>query len=104
MSILLSIFFAGIINYFTRLGSVLAINPKKMNNKTKLLLSYVPSAVFPAIIFPAVFLNQENELVHFSDPKVIAISLAFVIGVLTQNLIITIISGLISFWTILFLL
>ena len=94
MSILLSIIFAGIINYLTRLGSVLAINPKKMNNKTKLLLSYVPS----------VFLNQENELVHFSDPKVVAISLAFVIGVLTQNLIITIISGLISFWTILFLL
>ena len=46
-----------------------------MNNKTKLLLSYVPSAVFPAIIFPAAFLNQENELVHFSDPKVVALSI-----------------------------
>ena len=104
MSIWISIIIAGIINYLTRLGSVLAINPKRMSDKTKQILNYVPSAVFPAIIFPAVFLNQENELVHFSDPKVVAISLAFVIGVLTQNLIITIISGLISFWTILFLL
>ena len=104
MNIWLSMIIAGIINYITRLSSVLLINPKKLNKNTKILLSYVPSAVFPAIIFPAVFLNQENELVHFSDPKVVAISLAFVIGVLTQNLIITIISGLISFWTILFLL
>ena len=103
MSILLSIIFAGIINYLTRLGSVLAINPKKMNNKTKLLLSYVPSAVFPAIIFPAVFLNQENQLVQFNDPKVVAIIIAFFIGIFTKNLIITILSGLITFWTIIFL-
>ncbi len=104
MNILISILLAGIINYLTRLGSFIIINPNKMSSKIKQLLSYVPSAVFPAIIFPAVFLNQENELVSFTDPEVIAISLAFLIGVISQNLVITIISGLISFWTILFLL
>ena len=103
MSIWISIIIAGIINYLTRLGSVLAINPKKMSDKTKQILNYVPSAVFPAIIFPAVFLNQENQLVQFNDPKVVAIIIAFFIGIFTKNLIITILSGLITFWTIIFL-
>ena len=75
MSIWFSIIFAGLINYLTRLGSILIINPKKMNNMTKQVLNYVPSAVFPAIIFPAVFLNQEGGLVEINDPKVIAIFL-----------------------------
>jgi|TARA_B100002051_G_C16216494_1_gene383683 branched-subunit amino acid transport protein len=104
MSIWFSIIFAGIINYLTRLGSVLIINPKKMNNMTKQVLNFVPSAVFPAIIFPAVFLNQEGNFVEISDPKVIAIFIAFSIGILSKNLIITILSGLISFWIIIFLL
>ncbi len=103
MSIWISIVIAGIINYLTRLGSVLAINPKRMSDKTKQILNYVPSAVFPAIIFPAVFLNQEGQLVQFNDPKVVAILIAFLIGILTKNLIITILSGLITFWTIIFL-
>ena len=104
MSIWFSIILAGIINYLTRLGSVLIINPKKLNNKTKQVLSYVPSAVFPAIIFPAVFLNQQGMLEEINDPKVIAISVAFLIGILSKNLILTILSGLISFWIIIFLL
>ena len=104
MSIWFSIIAAGLINYLTRLGAVLIINPKKMNITTKKVLNYVPSAVFPAIIFPAIFLNSEGNLVEASDPKVIAISIAFLIGILSKNLIITILSGLISFWIIIFLL
>lgn len=78
------------------------INPKKMNQITKQVLNYVPSAVFPAIIFPAVFLSNEGNLVEFNDPKVIAISIAFLFGIFTKNLILTIISGLTSFWIIIF--
>tara|TARA_Y100001970_G_scaffold282259_1_gene394753 strand:+ start:16201 stop:16518 length:318 start_codon:yes stop_codon:yes gene_type:complete len=103
MSIWISIIIAGLINYLTRLGSVLIINPKKMSYKTKKILNYVPSAVFPAIIFPAIFLNQENQLSHYSDPKVISIIIAFIVGILSKNLVITILSGLIAFWTIIFL-
>ncbi len=28
--------------------------------RVKIVLSYIPSAVFPAIIFPAIFLNSES--------------------------------------------
>ncbi len=102
MSIWISIIVAGLINYFTRLGSVLIINPKKMNEKTKQVLNYVPSAVFPAIIFPAVFLDLNDNLVRLNDPKVISILIAFISGLLTKNLIVTILSGLICFWILLF--
>ena len=104
MSIWISIFIAGIINYLTRLGSVIILDPKKISKRAKNVLSYVPSAVFPAIIFPAVFLNDIGNLVYISDPKVIGISIAFIIGIITKNLIATILSGLISFWIIIFLL
>ena len=104
MSIWVSIIVAGLINYLTRLISVLLINPTKLSSKTKQVLTYVPSAVFPAIIFPTIFLNQEKNLVEFTDPKVIAISVAFLAGTISKNLIITILAGLISFWIIIFLL
>lgn len=102
MSIWLSIIIAGLFNYFTRLASVLIINPNKMNNKTKLILTYVPSSVFPAIIFPAIFLEQNGMILNFYDPKIIAISIAFLIGFITKNLILTIFSGLTSFWILMF--
>ena len=104
MNIWISIIIAGVINYLTRLGSILIINPKKINTTTKQVLNYVPSAVFPAIIFPAVFLDDLGGLVEIQNPKVIAFFVAFLTGILTKNLIITILSGLISFWIIIFLL
>tara|TARA_Y100000591_G_C21750607_1_gene654528 strand:- start:616 stop:930 length:315 start_codon:yes stop_codon:yes gene_type:complete len=104
MNSLISIIIAGIINYITRLGSILIINPNKMNKTTKQLLLYVPSAVFPAIIFPAVFLNEDGNLSGIYDPKVLAIFVAIFLGFISRNLIITIISGLISYWIIIFFL
>ena len=102
MSIWISIIIAGIINYLTRLGSLLIINPKKMSSKTKQVLNYVPSAVFPTIIFPAVFLSTEGNIVAIDDPKVIALLIAFITGYLSKNLIITILSGLISYWILIY--
>ena len=40
MNIWISIIIAGFINYFTRLGSILAIKPNKLGPKTKELLKY----------------------------------------------------------------
>ena len=102
MSMWISIFIAGIINYLTRLGSVLLIKPQKLNKTTKELLSFVPSAVFPAIIFPAVFLDNTGLFVELNDPKIIATIIAFIIGFISRNLILTISVGLISYWLLIF--
>ena len=103
MNIWISIIIAGIINYLTRLGSVLLIKPERLNENTKKILSYVPSAVFPAIIFPAVFLNESNAIVQINDPKIIGFIVSIIIGYLSRSIITTIISGLLSYWLVIFL-
>ena len=103
MSIWISIIIAGVINYLSRLGSVLLIKPERLNENTKKILSYVPSAVFPAIIFPAVFLNESNTIVQINDPKIIGFIVSIIIGYLSKSIITTIISGLLSYWLVIFL-
>ncbi len=103
MNIWISIIIAGVINYLSRLGSVLLIKPERLNENTKKILSYVPSAVFPAIIFPAVFLNESNTIVQINDPKIIGFIVSIIIGYLSKSIITTIISGLLSYWLVIFL-
>ena len=98
------IIIAGLITYFCRFSMVTVIKSEMLNEKTRLILSYVPSAVFPAIIFPAVFLNEVGLLDDLNNPKIIAATIAVLIGYLAKNVIATILSGLISYWIIIFLL
>ena len=103
MNIWISIIVAGIINYLSRLASVLLIKPERLNESTKKILGYVPSAVFPAIIFPAVFLNETNTIVQINDPKVMGFIVAIIIGYFSKSIIKTIIAGLLSYWLVIFL-
>ena len=50
MTIWISIVIAGIINYLTRLGSILLIKPERLSESAKKILGYVPSAVFLSLI------------------------------------------------------
>ena len=47
-----SIFIAGFITYFTRVGMITLINKDVFNENFRKILNYVPSVVFPSIIFP----------------------------------------------------
>ncbi len=98
----LSIIIAGLITYFTRFSMITFVNGKMLNRKIRLVLSYVPSTVFPAIIFPAVFFNDYGNLVEASDPKIFGILAAIIIGYFSKNIIATIISGLIVYWIFIF--
>ena len=80
------------------------IKKDMLSEKTKILLGYVPSAVFPALIFPAVLLESSGIFVSYNDPKIIAILVAMIAGYFSKKIIITILSGLISYWIIIFLL
>jgi branched-subunit amino acid transport protein len=80
------------------------IKKDMLSEKTKIVLSYVPSAVFPAIIFPAVLLDNSGSYVDYNDPKIIAILVAIIVGYFSKKIIATILSGLISYWIIIFLL
>ena len=72
------------------------------NDRIREILSFVPSAVFPAIIFPAVFLDNSGDFQLENNPKIIAAIIAMLIGIVSQNIIATIISGLASYWFLIF--
>jgi branched-subunit amino acid transport protein len=73
-----------------------------LNDKTKKILSYVPSAIFPAIIFPPIFLDNTGSLDIENNPKIIAAIVAIIIGYFSRSIIATIFAGLISYFFLIF--
>ena len=100
----LSIMIAGILTYFTRMTMIALVSRDMLGDRIKAVLAYVPSAVFPAIIFPAIFINDYGSFIEMNDPKIFAAIVAIIVGYFSKNVIATILSGLISYWIILFFL
>ena len=98
----LSIIIAGILTYFTRMTMIALVSRDMLGDRIKDVLAYVPSAVFPAIIFPAIFINDYGSFIEMNDPKIFAAIIAIIVGYFSRNVIATILSGLISYWIILF--
>ena len=72
------------------------------SNKTKKILSYVPAAIFPAIIFPPIFLDNMGSLNLENNPKILAAIIAILVGYISKNIIATIFAGLTSYWFLIF--
>ena len=98
----LSIIIAGILTYFTRMTMITLVRRDLLGEKIKAVLAYVPSAVFPAIIFPAIFINDYGAYIEMNDPKIFGALVAIIVGYFSRNVIATIFSGLLSYWIIIF--
>jgi len=98
----LSITIAGILTYFTRMTMITLVKRDLLGEKIKAVLAYVPSAVFPAIIFPAIFINDYGAYIEMNDPKIFGALVAIIVGYFSRNVIATIFSGLLSYWIIIF--
>ena len=96
------IIYCGLITYLTRFSMIALIKKEMFNNRIREILSYVPSAIFPAIIFPAIFINDVGLFVIEGNPKIMASIIAMAIGIFTRSILGTIFSGLISYWFIKF--
>ena len=96
------IIYCGLITYLTRFSMIALIKKEMFNDRIREVLSYVPSAIFPAIIFPAIFLDNSGSLIFENNPKIIAAIIATIIGIFSRSIIATIFSGLASYWFIIF--
>jgi len=96
------IIYCGLITYLTRFSMIALIKKEMFNDRIRDILSYVPSAIFPAIIFPAIFLDNSGSLIFEDNPKIIAAIIATIIGIFSRSIIATIFSGLASYWFIIF--
>ena len=92
----------GLITFFTRFLMIALLKKEMFNDRIREVLSYVPSAIFPAIIFPAIFLTDTGSLHIDDNPKILAAIIAMGVGILSRNILATIFSGLFSYWVIIF--
>ena len=97
-----TIIYCGIITYLTRFSMIFLLKEDILNDKTKKVLSYVPSAIFPAIIFPPIFLDSTGSLDIESNPKILASILAIIVGYISRSILMTMFAGLISYWFLIF--
>ena len=96
------IIYCGIITYFTRFSMIALIKKEMFNDRIREILSYVPSAIFPAIIFPAIFINDSGLFQIEDNPKILAALIAMIIGIFSRSILATIFSGLASYWFLIF--
>ena len=96
------IIYAGIITFVTRFSMIFFLKKDILNDKAKKILSFVPAAIFPAIIFPPIFLDDAGYLDLESNPKILAAIFAIIVGYFSKNIIATIFAGLISYWFLIF--
>ena len=96
------IIYCGIITFFSRYLMIAILKKEMFTDRIRDVLSYVPSAIFPAIIFPAIFLDVNGEILIENNPKIFAAIIAMIIGLISKNVLATIFSGLISYWFLIF--
>ena len=92
----------GLITFLTRFSMIALLKKEMFNDRIREILSYVPSAIFPAIIFPAIFFDNYGDFQLENNPKIIAAIIATLIGIISKNIVATIISGLASYWFLIF--
>ena len=97
------IIYCGLITYITRFSMIALIKKEMFNDRIREVLSYVPSAIFPAIIFPAIFLDNSGSLIFEDNPKIIAAIIATAVGIFSRSIIATIFLGLAAYWFIIFI-
>ena len=99
---LTAIIFAGILTYLTRMTMIALISRDMLGDKIKAVLEYVTSAVFTAIIFPGIFINDFGTFIEMNDPKIFGALVAVIVGYFSKNIIATISAGLVSYWFLIF--
>ena len=103
MSNLALIIYCGLITFLTRFIMIAVLKKEMFNDRIREVLSYVPSAIFPAIIFPAIFLDNYGLIQLEDNPKILAAIIAMSVGIFSRNVLATIFSGLASYWAIIFI-
>ena len=96
------IIYCGAVTFFSRYLMIAVLKKEMFTDKVREILSFVPSAIFPAIIFPAIFLDNNGEFLLENNPKIFAAFIAILLGFYSKNILLTIFVGLTSYWLIIF--
>ena len=91
---------SGLVTFLLRFSVIYQVRSSNLPVWLENILKYVPTSVFAALIFPAVFLGESGSLEFIGNPKILAGLAALVVAILMKNVIITIATGMTVLWTL----
>lgn len=103
MIIWLTIIAAGLITYATRLFPIISYGRFEMPKQVERALLFVPVAVLTAIFLPEMVYIQEELMLSYRNPRLLAGLLAIVVAWRTKNVIYTILVGMLTLWLLQFI-
>ena len=94
---------AGLLTYATRLFPIISYGRFEMPSQVERALRFVPVAVLTAIFLPEMAYIQEELMLSFRNPRLLAGLLAIVVAWRTKNVMYTILVGMLSLWVLQYL-
>ena len=94
MKIWLVMIAIGLITYVTRLSFILMLGKMEISSSLKRALRFVPPAVLSAIIFPELMMPQGKFDISWSNLRLLAGLLAFIVAWRTRSAVLTIAIGM----------
>lgn len=87
-----------LVTFLTRYSVLTVSDRLKFPNRLVRALHYVPPAILTAIIVPAVLIPTGSTVVFsYTNARLIGAVIAFSVGWFSQNLLLTIVLGMLSF-------
>ena len=98
MNFWLTIIGMGVITFLIRLSFILLSDRLSVSDIVQRGLRYVPVAVLAAIIAPAMLQPEDSLDISFANFYLIAGIIAILVAWRTQNVIWTVVAGMVSLW------
>ena len=96
MNIWLVMFLGGLITFGMRFSFIYLFGKLHISETLRKALHYVPPAVLSAIIFPELFLRNQQLDLSLDNHRLLAGLVAVVVAYLTKNTLVTILAGMLT--------
>ena len=103
LSLWLIIITAGLVTFAVRLSFIALLGKMNLPVLLERGLRYVPVAVLPALIVPALFFQQGQLALSWGNERLVAGLVAIIVSVYTKNMLLTIGAGMLMLWGLQFI-
>lgn len=80
-------------------GSIIAVSDRiQISNRAKELFSYIPAAILPAFVAPAVFFHHGHTSWSHGKERLLVLVISFLVCLKTRSTVVTIIFGLVTLY------
>ena len=94
---------AGLLTYATRLFPIISYGRFEIPSQVERALRFVPVAVLTAIFLPEMAYIQEELMLSFRNPRLLAGLLAIGVAWRSKNVMYTILVGMLTLWVLQYL-